>query len=106
MEKSYLVKEQHYGDRQYWEGDTRIMEEDDARNLLAAGLIAETAPSETNPEAPAKPKKRKTDKAAESAPQTDMPEAAADLQDKAEESAPQTETPEGIEAVQGKAEDE
>lgn len=40
--KLYLVVEQHYGDKQYWPGDTRELREDDAASLLALGLITET----------------------------------------------------------------
>lgn len=40
--KSYVVLEQHFGDKQYWAGDTRELLEDDAADLIALGLISES----------------------------------------------------------------
>ena len=45
--KSYVVLEQHFGDKQYWAGDTRELLEDDAADLIALGLISESANSES-----------------------------------------------------------
>lgn len=45
--KSYVVLEQHFGDKQYWAGDTRELLEDDAADLIALGLISESADSES-----------------------------------------------------------
>ena len=45
--KTYVVLEQHYGDKQYWAGDTRELLEDDAADLIALGLISESADSES-----------------------------------------------------------
>ncbi len=45
--KSYVVLEQHFGDKQYWAGDTRELLEDDAADLIALGLISESAYSES-----------------------------------------------------------
>lgn len=45
--KSYVVLEQHFGDKQYWVGDTRELLEDDAADLIALGLISESADSES-----------------------------------------------------------
>ncbi|MFC3873309.1 hypothetical protein [Neisseria musculi] len=39
--KKYRVLEQHFGDRQYWAGETRELHELDAAALIEAGLIAE-----------------------------------------------------------------
>lgn len=39
--KTYRVLEQHFGDKQYWPGDTRELLEADAADLLAMGLIGE-----------------------------------------------------------------
>lgn len=46
--KSYVVLEQHFGDKQYWAGDTRELLEDDAADLIALGLISESADSESD----------------------------------------------------------
>lgn len=46
----YTVTRQHYGDKQYYQGDTRIVQDDNsAKRLIKLGLIAEKA----------KPKKRR-----------------------------------------------
>lgn len=45
--KSYVVLEQHFGDKQYLAGDTRELLEDDAADLIALGLISESADSES-----------------------------------------------------------
>lgn len=38
----YRVIQQHYGDRQYWSGDEREIDDDlTAEQLIKAGLIAE-----------------------------------------------------------------
>lgn len=37
----YIVLQQHYGDKQYWAGDVRVVKDaDTARYLIAQGLIA------------------------------------------------------------------
>ena len=41
MEKTYLVVEQHFGDKQYWAGEHRVLREQDAENLIKQGLLAE-----------------------------------------------------------------
>lgn len=44
----YIVKRQHYGDKQYYAGDTRtITNKQDAQKLIDMGLIAEAKISET-----------------------------------------------------------
>ena len=64
--KSYVVLEQHYGDKQYWAGDKREMLEADAARLIELGLIAEAESSEddNNPE----PEKKTGRKAKGNAP--------------------------------------
>ena len=64
--KSYVVLEQHYGDKQYWVGDKREMLEADAAHLIELGLIAEAESSEddNNPE----PEKKTGRKAKGNAP--------------------------------------
>lgn len=39
--KKYTVLQQHFGDKQYWPGDTRAVHDADAAELLAMGLIGE-----------------------------------------------------------------
>ena len=64
--KTYVVLEQHYGDKQYWVGDKREMLEADAAHLIELGLIAEAESSEddNNPE----PEKKTSRKAKGNAP--------------------------------------
>ena len=64
--KTYVVLEQHYGDKQYWVGDKREMLEADAAHLIELGLIAEAESSEddNNPE----PEKKTGRKAKGNAP--------------------------------------
>ena len=64
--KTYVVLEQHYGDKQYWFGDKREMLEADAAHLIELGLIAEAESSEddNNPE----PEKKAGRKAKGNAP--------------------------------------
>lgn len=64
--KTYVVLEQHYGDKQYWVGDKREMLEADAARLIGLGLIAEAESSEdeNNPE----PEKKTGRKAKGNAP--------------------------------------
>lgn len=51
----YIVLQQHYGDKQYWAGDVRVVKDaDTARYLIAQGLIAGKAqPAPQNKAAPA-----------------------------------------------------
>ena len=42
----YRVLEQHFGDKQYWQGDTREMEESEAAELLTMGLLEEINPAD------------------------------------------------------------
>lgn len=53
--KKYEVIRQHYGDKQYYSGDTRELDDERARELLALGVIRLKAekPEETNVEEPA-----------------------------------------------------
>jgi len=37
----YLVKRQHYGKKEYYEGDTRELSPEDARQLIDLGVIEE-----------------------------------------------------------------
>ena len=39
--KQYTVLQQHFGDKQYWPGDSREVHDADAAELLAMGLIGE-----------------------------------------------------------------
>ena len=39
--KQYTVLQQHFGDKQYWPGDTRAVHDADAPELLAMGLISQ-----------------------------------------------------------------
>ena len=39
--KQYTVLQQHFGDKQYWPGDTRAVHDADAPELLVMGLIAD-----------------------------------------------------------------
>ena len=39
--KKYTVLQQHFGDKQYWPGDSREVHDADAPELLAMGLIAD-----------------------------------------------------------------
>ena len=42
----YIVLQQHYGDKQYWAGDVRVVRDDaTAQYLIAQGLIAAKAQS-------------------------------------------------------------
>ena len=53
----YKVIKQHYGERQFFEGDTRIVEnENDAKQLIAAGLISEETKTAKAPAKKAAPK--------------------------------------------------
>lgn len=53
----YKVIKQHYGERQFFEGDTRIVEnENDAKQLIAAGLISEETKAAKAPAKKAAPK--------------------------------------------------
>lgn len=53
----YKVIKQHLGDKQYFEGDTRIVEnENDAKQLIAAGLISEETKTAKAPAKKAAPK--------------------------------------------------
>lgn len=38
--KEYKVLVQHYGDKQYFAGDTRLLSDGDAKQLIALGLVA------------------------------------------------------------------
>lgn len=40
----YQVTRQHYGDKQYYEGETRKLNAIDAKLLIAAGLVSDAAP--------------------------------------------------------------
>lgn len=49
----YIVTKQHYGDKQYFAGDTRsVSNKQDAAQLMAMGLIAEHEPKSKQAAAP------------------------------------------------------
>ncbi len=37
--QTYIVKRQHFGDKQYWQGDERQLSDLDAKKLLENGVI-------------------------------------------------------------------
>ncbi len=61
MEK-YTVTRQHYGDQQYFEGDQRELNAQDAKTLMAAGLVSDGKVEDTEKKAaPATKNKMKAD---------------------------------------------
>lgn len=44
----FEVLRQHYGDRQYWQGDERDMSEADAKTLVANGVLRKARPAPRN----------------------------------------------------------
>lgn len=60
----YTVIRQHYGDKQYYEGDKRtVKNESDAKELIRAGLIADTKEEKAAPKAQNKMAKKTANKA-------------------------------------------
>ena len=50
--KQYTVLQQHFGDKQYWPGDSREVHDADAAELLAMGLIGENGGEKSQQSAP------------------------------------------------------
>ncbi|SUO95256.1 hypothetical protein [Suttonella ornithocola] len=48
--KEYLVTRQHYGDKQYYAGDTRTVDDDTARYLIDLGVIKAITEEKAEPE--------------------------------------------------------
>ena len=46
--QTYKVIRQHYGDKQYWVGDERDLNDFDAKRLLEQGVIADKKSPEPN----------------------------------------------------------
>ena len=46
--QTYKVIRQHYGDKQYWVGDERDLNDFDAKRLLEQGVIADKKSPETS----------------------------------------------------------
>lgn len=52
----YIVLQQHYGDKQYWAGDVRVVKDaDTAAYLIAQGLIAPEGKAQPAPQNKAAP---------------------------------------------------
>lgn len=82
----YQVTRQHYGDKQYYEGETRKLNAIDAKLLIAAGLVSD--PAEAKKAAAAEAKKaaaaEKAAAAAEKMAQDHANKMAPDVSNKAE----------------------
>ena len=60
----YIVKRQHYGDKQYYAGDTRtVTNKQDAQKLIDMGLIAEISETKAAPKPQNKMAKEPNNKA-------------------------------------------
>ena len=60
----YIVKRQHFGDKQYYEGDKRIVTNKlDAQKLIDMGLIAEISETKAAPKSQNKMAKEPSNKA-------------------------------------------
>ena len=74
----YKVTKQHWGDRQYYEGDTReVKVKSDAEQLMKMGLIADSSmPAEADAKAEAEKAKAKEAEAKEAEDNADAEKAA------------------------------
>lgn len=96
----YKVTKQHWGDKQYFEGDTREVKNDsDAKELLRMGLIVDpkaAAAEKKKAAADAKAKAEADEAAAQAQKEADEAKAKADAEkaekevDEAEKAAPET----------------